>query len=116
MYYMNLKRYALLLQKFLSKIKKITDFKTNSIEEYYLEEGHPHDLILIAYSLYQFSYLSRCAGIFGDENKFKNESDRIALLFKDFIDAYESAGRGNAGVFFLLFIICRFSLQAEYYS
>jgi hypothetical protein len=48
------------------------------LRDYYIAEEHPYDYILISHALAQHSYMARCLGIFGDEIKFKKESDRIA--------------------------------------
>jgi len=69
---------ARLLYDYARKLKKPGLLNRNSLPDYYIAEDHPHDLILIAHALGQYSYLARCLGIFGDELKFKKESDRIA--------------------------------------
>ncbi len=62
------------------KIKKIVKKDRNSIKNYYVAEDHPHDLLLIAHALAQHSYMARCLGIFGEEIKFKKESERVAEI------------------------------------
>ena len=59
------------------KVKGHLISSSNSIEEYCIREGHPLDTVLLSDALDRFSYLARCLGIFGDEIKFKKESDRL---------------------------------------
>ena len=81
------KRYELLknianaLYKTSQKIKNLPFGEENSIPEFYIKEDHTYDLILLAYAIERFSYLARCLGIFGDELKFKKESERLTELF-----------------------------------
>ncbi|MDY6935903.1 MAG: hypothetical protein SVZ03_17000 [Spirochaetota bacterium] len=60
----------------------------NSIENYFLHESHIYDMIIVSFSLNQFSYLSRCLGIFGDEIKFNKESTRLEELILDDLRYY----------------------------
>ena len=71
---------ARLLYDYSRKLKKPGALDRNSLPYYYIAEEHPYDLILVAHALGQYSYLARCLGIFGDESKFRKESDRIAAV------------------------------------
>ena len=55
-------------------------YNKNSIENYYILEYHIYDLLLISYTLSEFSYLARCLGIFNDEKKFNKETERLEQL------------------------------------
>ena len=72
-----------------SKNKKKTGIRDkNSIRDYYIKEEHHYDNILLTFSLEEYSYLARCIGIFGDEIKFKKESERLStLFFKELFDS-----------------------------
>lgn len=76
-----IKARALLLYGYSRKIRRMGHHGTNSLPYCPIAEEHPFDYILIAHALAQYSYLARCLGIFGDEIKFKKESDRIAVMF-----------------------------------
>ncbi len=69
---------ARLLYDYSRKLKKPGAFDRNTLPGYYIAEEHPYDLMLVAHALGQYSYLARCLGIFGDESKFRKESDRVA--------------------------------------
>ncbi len=60
----------------------------NSIENYCIAEYRVYDTIIISYSLFEFSYLARCLGIFNDEVKFNKESSRLEKLIIDEIDDF----------------------------
>lgn len=76
-----IKARALLLYAHSRKIRRMGHGGANSLPDCPIAEEHPFDYILIAHALAQYSYLARCLGIFGDEIKFKKESDRIAVMF-----------------------------------
>lgn len=71
---------ALIVFNYSKKMKKAGKTGRNSIRDYYIAEEHPHDLLLIAHALAQHSYMARCLGIFGEEIKYKKESERIANI------------------------------------
>jgi hypothetical protein len=73
-----IRKQAQVLYDYARKLKKPGALNRNSLPHYFIAEEHPHDLVLIAHALGQYSYLARCLGIFGDELKFKKESDRVA--------------------------------------
>ncbi len=89
-YLERLKKFGTCLFKYSSTIKKVEDLGTNTIDERYMKEPRYDDLILMAYSLYQFSYLARCLGIFDDEKRFMKEYERIENIFLKYAGEYES--------------------------
>jgi hypothetical protein len=87
-----IKKKAFLIHDFSRKLKKPGALSRNSIPCYFIAEEHSFDHIAIAHALGQYSYMARCLGIFGDEIKFKKESDRIAGILSRAAFA-ENAGR-----------------------
>ncbi len=75
-----IKKKAFILYDYTRRLKKFGALGRNSLAFYFIAEDHPIDLIVMAHALAQYSYLARCLGIFGDELKFKKESDRIAAI------------------------------------
>ncbi|MBN2161273.1 MAG: hypothetical protein JW807_17935 [Spirochaetes bacterium] len=75
-----IKQKAFLIYNYAHKIKKPGSHAANSLPHYSIAEEHPFDFILITHALAQFSYMARCLGIFGDELKFRKESDRMTAL------------------------------------
>ncbi len=58
--------------------------RKNSIENFIILENNISDVILLAYALYQYSYLARCLGIFNNEIQFDKESKRLeGLILKN---------------------------------
>lgn len=70
----------------LKNMDKWAKKKKNSIRDYLISSVHLHDVMLIAHALRQFSYLSRCIGLFGEEIKFNKEADRLEKIIIDSID------------------------------
>jgi len=89
-HYTVLKNIAASIYGYIKKIKSIDGFTGNSINNNYIKNPHYYDMVLISFSLKQFSYLARCLGIFGDEKKYSSESDRITDIFADHIADYDS--------------------------
>ncbi len=85
--YKSIKEIALALYKEASQYKKGEighKEKKNSIDSFIILEHHLFDLILLSFSLRQFSYLARCLGIFDDEIKFNKMSDILeSIILKD---------------------------------
>lgn len=75
-----IKKKAFILYDFSRRLKKFGTLGRNSLAYYFIAEDHPIDLVILAHALAQYSYLARCLGIFGDELKFKKESERIAAI------------------------------------
>ncbi|TFH42355.1 MAG: hypothetical protein E4G96_03635, partial [Chrysiogenales bacterium] len=75
------KKKAVLLFNYSRKIKRAGGHDRNSLPNYAIAEEHPFDYALIAHALGQYSYLARCLGIFGEELKYRKESDRLAGIF-----------------------------------
>ncbi|OHD71518.1 MAG: hypothetical protein A2W19_16050 [Spirochaetes bacterium RBG_16_49_21] len=98
-----IKKKAFLLNGYSAKIRKPGVRNRNTLGDYYIAEEHPHDSILIAFALAQYSYLARCLGIFGDEIKFKKESERIAGIVSE--SAFNADG-GSPDNEFMIFNIC----------
>jgi len=65
--------------------KKWLKTNDNSVSEYFVSGPHYHDLILLAHSLREFSYLSRCIGLFGEEIAFNKEADRLEQLIQEML-------------------------------
>ncbi len=76
-----IRQVAGLLLKASGAVKGILMAPMNSIPEYCIQEGHPCDTLLLSDALERFSYLARCLGLFGEEIKFRKESERLAGLF-----------------------------------
>ena len=72
-----IKELASLVIKYTGKLRDCTDISTNSFPHYFEETSICHDFALMAGACDDFSYLSRCMGIFGDEKKFNAESRRL---------------------------------------
>lgn len=72
--------------------------RRNTLGHYYIGTPLPHDLQLLASALFQFSYLARCIGLFGDEIRFSRESERLEkILVNHFERSYgEAAGEKAA--------------------
>ncbi len=84
--YKTIKEIATGLYKESAQLKKNeTAFKDkkNSIDNYIILEHHLFDIILLSFSLRQFSYLARCLGIFDDEIKFEKKSTEIENIIID---------------------------------
>ena len=75
-----IKKKALGIYSYSRKLKRPGTHKRNSLQHYSIAEEHPFDFILIAHALAQYSYMARCLGIFGEELKYKKESERIAAI------------------------------------
>jgi len=56
---------------------------SNSLKYSITLKPHIHDVALINHALRQFSYISRCLGLFGDENTFSDESSRIEEVIRN---------------------------------
>jgi hypothetical protein len=107
-----IKKKALEIYGFSRRLKKPGALSRNSLAHYSIAEEHPFDYILIAHSLGHYSYLARCLGIFGEELKFKKESDRIAgIMLKSAFD--EDPGRPeNEFIMYNLFAGFPFRIDA----
>lgn len=55
----------------------------NSLYKNITSDSLSYDYILLAHSLKQFAYLSRCIGLFGDEIRFTKEGNRIEMMVMD---------------------------------
>ncbi len=106
-----IKRKALALYNYSRKLKKPGTRGRNSLPFYYIAEDHPFDLILLAHALAQYSYLARCIGIFGDELKFKKESDRIAAIL--IAAAFDGDGRPPENEFILYNLFAGYPFRIE---
>jgi len=94
--YKNLKRLSDSLCKW-STGRMSLNVRENSIANYFVPREHFFDRVILSFALGQFSYLSRCLGIFGDEKKFLKESEKIA---DDFINYISKPGNNESGEFF----------------
>ncbi len=64
----------------IKNIDKLVKRNKNTIRDYIFSNVHHHDVMLMVSSLRQFSYLSRCIGLFGEEIKFSKEADRLEKI------------------------------------
>ncbi len=75
--------------KYSEKIKNINSLKENSLDFFYQDRAHFHDIILLSFALDQCSYMARCLGIFGDEAAFAGESERLQNMYAAYLSGYE---------------------------
>jgi hypothetical protein len=80
-HFAGIRQIAQILLKAAGGVKRLFMDDLNSIPEYCIREGHPVDTLLLSDALDRFSYLARCLGLFGDEIKYKKESERLRGLF-----------------------------------
>lgn len=73
----------------IKKGKKLIQNVSNSIKYNFMQQTHIHDTILVSFSQKQFAYLSRCLGLFGDEIKYKKESDRLESIIHEYFISKE---------------------------
>jgi hypothetical protein len=107
-----IKKTALGIYSYSKKIKRPGTHKRNSLQHYSIAEEHPFDFILIAHALAQYSYMTRCLGIFGEELKYKKESERIAaILGKAAFDAVPGRPE-NEFIYYNLFAGFPFRIEA----
>ncbi len=71
------------IYSYSSEIHSIAQMKTTTLPYVFIKRPCGHDLIVIAASMSNMSYLSRCMGIFGDESRFKNEAERLQAILRD---------------------------------
>ncbi len=107
-----IKKLALLIYGYAKRLKKSTVNGRNSLRNYFIEEDHPYDCILIAHALGQYSYLARCLGIFGDETKFKKESDRLAGILLETAFHAEEESSHNEFIMYNAFAGFPFRIEA----
>ncbi len=107
-----IKKKALALYNYSRKLKKFGSHGRNSLPFYYIAEDHPFDLILLSHALAQYSYLARCIGIFGDELKFKKESERIAAILTAVAFDGEKGLPGNEFMLYNLFAGFPFRIES----
>ncbi|OPZ36468.1 MAG: hypothetical protein BWY96_02224 [Spirochaetes bacterium ADurb.BinA120] len=69
----------------------------NSLGYYLDASSHPYDKVLLYNALRQYSYLARCMGLFGDENRFAGEARRLGGLVAAEIGAMFPAGEERDG-------------------
>ncbi|PKL37632.1 MAG: hypothetical protein CVV44_14905 [Spirochaetae bacterium HGW-Spirochaetae-1] len=99
--------------RFFGPIKNIRDLSENSLKTYLVKSPQYHDLVLAASSLYYFSYISRCMGIFGDENRFLQESKRLQGLFVEHVRAKYVEGSSISNDFFYTDIYAAYPFLTE---
>ncbi len=74
------------IYSFATEIHSVSQLQGNAQNNYYIKEPTESDFIIIMSSMINVSYLCRCMGIFGDEVKYKNESDRIQSIVKNVLE------------------------------
>ncbi|HSV95578.1 MAG TPA: hypothetical protein VLM75_01450 [Spirochaetota bacterium] len=67
----------------------------NSLGFYLLASPHLYDLVLICNALRQYSYLARCMGLFGDENRFAKEVKRLGGIIAVEVRTMFPGGEGK---------------------
>lgn len=68
-------------------------------EWYFVREGHPADLGVIAAALGGYAYLARCLGIFGDERTYGREEQRLTKILLALIpDPARNGGNNDTAV------------------
>lgn len=78
-----IKKKAYEIYNYSRAMKKAGERSRNSLSFYSIAVEHPADNIFIAHSLGQCSYMARCLGIFGEELKFRKESERVAGMIAE---------------------------------
>ncbi len=68
----------------------------NSLGFYLTASPHVYDLVLICNALRQYSYLARCMGLFGDENRFAKEAKRLGGIIAAEVRTLFPGGEGKA--------------------
>ena len=71
------------IYKYCSSIHGINEIDKTTLPHIFVNKPGSHDFIVLASAMIDMSYLSRCMGIFGDETKYKNESDRLNAVLRD---------------------------------
>ncbi len=66
----------------------------NSLGRYLMAAPHLYDLVLVCNALRRYSYLARCMGLFGDENRFAKEAVRLSGIVAAEIHALFSGKEG----------------------
>jgi hypothetical protein len=73
---------------FSGRLKNLESLRTNSLKNSFIKKPELYDLILIAYTLNNYSYLARCLGIFSDEKKYIKEYGRFQKIFASHLENY----------------------------
>jgi len=107
-----IKKKALGMYSYSRKIKRPGTHKRNSLQHYSIAEEHPFDYILLAHALAQYSYMARCLGIFGEELKYKKESERIAAILGKAAFEDDSEQPENEFIYYNLFAGFPFRIEA----
>lgn len=71
------------IYKYCTGVHSINEAGKTTLPGIFINRSCSHDFIILASAMIDMSYLSRCMGIFGDETKFKNESDRLQAVLRD---------------------------------
>lgn len=111
------KRDAGFLQGFFPSIRKIADYIYNystsihslfdlpggSMINSFINEPSEKDFVIFLSAMSNASYLARCMGIFGDEVRYKNESDRLQSIVRNSLGKRVSAAGSGIYRFYSLF-------------
>jgi hypothetical protein len=71
------------IYKYCSNVHGINEIDRTTLHHIFISRPDSHDFIILASAMIDMSYLSRCMGIFGDETRYKNESDRLQAVLRD---------------------------------
>ncbi len=95
--YAALKTSAATLCDYSTGIKSVSrPGEGNSLGYYLMASPHLYDLVLVCHALRQYSYLARCMGLFGDENRFAKEVRRLGGLIAAEVRALFPGGEDPA--------------------
>ncbi|MCL2155292.1 MAG: hypothetical protein FWH53_06480 [Leptospirales bacterium] len=85
-YFPTIRKLGNYIYKFSCEVHSIEKISENGKINNYIKEADESDFIVILSALINVSNLSRSMGIFGEESKFKNESDRIQSIIKNILE------------------------------
>jgi hypothetical protein len=74
------------IYKLSSEIHSVDDISGNAQINCYINEADESDLVIMLSALINVSNIARSMGIFGEEAKYKNESDRLQSIVKNLIE------------------------------
>jgi len=85
-YFPTIRKLGNYIYKLSTEIHSIGGVSGNVQIDNYINEASEADFVIILFALINISNLSRSMGIFGDEAKYKNESDRIQSIIKNILE------------------------------
>ncbi len=102
-YYPEIRKIADYVYIFSTSVHSISDIPGGIVNNRNMNRSAENEFMILVSAMANASYLSRCMGIFGEEVKFKSESDRLQSIVRNSLEKKRASDSACIDDFYPLF-------------